>query len=146
MLHFLLELLDVPKEYRLCRNDILDSTFFCVRTGLPALAHVMSLTQSCRSDKLEVGLHLLLSPVGTAVKPAHRLFAHRPNPIQEGSSNALSRITSRRHTRPVEEYRCDLCIVHFNEIVGLITCKSVGFSQLAKRHSGSWIVAVVISM
>ena len=31
-----------------------------------------------------VGLHLLLSPVGTVVKPAYPLFAHRPNPIQEG--------------------------------------------------------------
>ena len=32
VLLFLLEVLDVPREYRLCRNEILDSTFFCVRT------------------------------------------------------------------------------------------------------------------
>ena len=152
MLHFLLELLDVPREYFLRRNEILDSTFFCVRTQLQVsprfLGNVMSLTQSfpCGSDKLVVDLHMLLSSVGTMVKPAYPLFAHRPNPIQEGSSNALSRIITRRHARSVEENRCILCIVRFNEIVGLITCKSVRFSQLAKRRSVSWIVAVVISM
>ena len=71
MLHFLIELLDVPREYRLCRSEMLDSTFFCVRTQLQVSLHLlgseMSLTQSslCRSEKLVVGLHLLLSPVGT---------------------------------------------------------------------------------
>ena len=69
-----------------------------------------------------IGRHLLLSPVSTAVKPTHAVFAHHPNPIQEGE---LSRIVSRRHAWSVEEHRCNLCIVHFSEIVGLINCKSV---------------------
>ena len=87
-----------------------------------------------------VGLHLLLSPVGTVVKPANPMFVHRPNPILEGRSNVLSRIISRRHARSVEEYRCDLRIVYFNEIVGLITCKSVRFGQSAKESS-MWRIA-----
>ena len=83
MLHFLLELLDVPREYCLCRSEILDSTFLCVRTlrlvSLHFLGSEMSLTLSffCRSDKLVLGLHLLLSPVSTAVKPAEHEVAHR---------------------------------------------------------------------
>ena len=65
--HFLLDLLDVLREYRLCRSEILDSTFFCVRTlrhvSLHFLGSEMNLTLSflSRSDKLVVGLHLLLS-------------------------------------------------------------------------------------
>ena len=100
MLHFLLEPLDVPREYHLCRNEIIDSTFFCVRTQLQVsprlLGNVMILTQSfpCRSDKLMVGLHLLLFPVGTVVKPADLLFAHRPHPIQEGESQLNHESTS----------------------------------------------------
>ena len=45
----------------------------------------MSLKQSflCRSEKIVVGLHLRLSPVGTVVEPAYPLFLHRPNPILE---------------------------------------------------------------
>ena len=41
MICFLLELLDVPSKYLLCRGEILDSTFSCVRNraaGLPAIA------------------------------------------------------------------------------------------------------------
>ena len=79
-----------------------------------------------------VGLHLLLSPEGTVVKLAYPLFAHRDS--GGGSSNPLSKIISRRHARFVEEYRCDLCIVFFNEIVGVITYKSVRFSGSAKRR------------
>ena len=48
---------------------------------------------------------------------------------------------SRRHAQSVEECRCSLCVVHFNEIVGLITCESVRFRRSAKRRSGSWIVS-----
>ena len=46
----------------------------------------MSLTQSflCWSDKLVVGLHMLLTPVSTVVRTAYPLFAHPPNPILEG--------------------------------------------------------------
>ena len=43
-----------------------------------------------KSDKLVVGLHLFLSPVSTAVKPACSVFDHRPNPIQEGGVAMLS--------------------------------------------------------
>ena len=84
MLHSLLE------PHRLCRSEILDSTFLCMRTQLQVsprlLGNMMSLTQSflCGSDKLVVSLHFLLSPVGTVVKPAYPFIADRPNPIQEG--------------------------------------------------------------
>ena len=47
------------------------------------------------SDKLAIVPHLPLAPVGTVVKPAERESGHRPNPIQEGCRNALSRIVSR---------------------------------------------------
>ena len=76
MIHFLLELLDVPRKYLLCRGEILDSTFTCVRTELQVsprlLGNVKNLTLSflCRSCKLVVGLHLLLSLVGTVLKRA----------------------------------------------------------------------------
>ena len=83
-----------------------------------------------------IGLHLLLSRVGTAGKPAC--------PLCE-SSNALSRSISRRHARSVEDYRCDLCTVHFNEIAGPITCKSVRFGQSAKASSMSRSAELVFS-
>ena len=50
-----------------------------------------------------IGQHFLLSPVNTVVKPAGSVFAHRPNPIQEGRRDAFSRIISRCHTRSVGE-------------------------------------------
>ena len=34
-----------------------------------------------QSDKLATGLHLLLAPVGTVVKPAEHEVAHRLSPI-----------------------------------------------------------------
>ena len=40
-LHFLLELLDVPRKCLLCRIVILDSTFFCVRTLLQVSLHFL---------------------------------------------------------------------------------------------------------
>ena len=49
------------------------------------------------------------------------------------SSNALSWNTSRRFARSVEEHRWNLRIVHFNEIFGLIICKSVYLSHSAKE-------------
>ena len=52
-----------------------------------------------------IGQHLL--PVNTVVKAAVFVFARRPNPIQEVSRDAFSRITSRCHTRP-EELRFNL--------------------------------------
>ena len=72
----------------LCWSVIIDWTFFCARTQLQVSPHLlgneMNLTQSflCRSDRLVIGLHLLLSPVSKVVKPACSVFAHRPNPIQ----------------------------------------------------------------
>ena len=152
MLHFLLEQLDVSREYCLCRNEILDSAIFCVRTQLQVsprlLGNAMSLTQSflCRSEKLVVGLLLLLSCKYSGEASISLICSSSKSDFRRRSGNALSRIIGRRHARSVEEYRCDLCIVHFSEIVGLITCKSVWFSHLAKRRSVSWIVAMVISM
>ena len=128
-LHFLFELLDVPKEYRLYWSEILDSTFSCVRRQLQISSHLFgnetNLTQGffCRSDKLVIGLHLLLFPVSTVVKSQHVPYLLIVQILfKKGRSNALSRIISRRHARSVEEYRCYLCTVHYNEIVGLITC------------------------
>ena len=48
----------------------------------------MNLTPSflLQSDKLVIGLHLLLSPARTVLKPAEHEFAHHPNPIQEEAS------------------------------------------------------------
>ena len=40
-LHFLLELLDVPKKYLLCRNVIHGSAFFCLRTLLQVSLHFL---------------------------------------------------------------------------------------------------------
>ena len=70
----------------------LDYIFFCVRTvrqvSLHFLGSEMNWTLSFlrKSDQLVVGLHLLLSPVSTVVKPAYSVFAHHPSPIQEGES------------------------------------------------------------
>ena len=52
----------------------------------------MNLTSSSllQSDKLVIGRHLLLSPESTVVKPVYPLFAHRPNPIQEGVTQMIS--------------------------------------------------------
>ena len=52
----------------------------------------MNLTSSflSQSDKLAIGPHVLLAPVGTVVKPAEHGFPHHPNPIQEGSVAMLS--------------------------------------------------------
>ena len=57
-----------------------------------SLGNEMNLTQSflCRRDKLVIGLHLLLSPVSTVVKPAYSVFALRQNPIQEVEVAMLS--------------------------------------------------------
>ena len=43
-----------------------------------------------QSDKLAIVLHLLLAPVGTAVKPAEHEVAHRPSPIPGGGVAMLS--------------------------------------------------------
>ena len=67
MIRFLLELLDVPRKYLLCRGEIIDSTFSCVRTELQVSPRLLgngknwTLTFLCRSGELVVGLHLLLS-------------------------------------------------------------------------------------
>ena len=152
VLHFLLELLDVSREYRLCRSEILDSTLFCVRTQLQdsprLLGNEMNLTQSFSQGVINlwsvcICFSLLWVPWWSQHVPYLLIVQIR---FKRGSSNALSRIISRRHARSVDEYRCTSCIVHLSEIVGLTTCKSIRFSQLAKRRSVSWIVAVVISM
>ena len=91
-----------------------------------------------------IGRHLLLFPVSTAVKPAYSVLDHRPNPIQEGRCRkALSRITSRHHTRSVEEHRFDLHGVVLNEIVGLISCTRGRFRQKTERRI-RWICAGII--
>ena len=80
------------RKCRLCRKMCLDSTFFHVRTLLQVSLHLfgseMNWTLSFldETDELVIGRHLLLSPVSTALKPAYSVFAHRPNPIQEGES------------------------------------------------------------
>ena len=56
-----------------------------------------------RSNTPVISQHLLLSPVSTVVKPAWSVFADRPNPIQEGSRDAFSRIMSRCLARSVED-------------------------------------------
>ena len=43
-----------------------------------------------------VGLHLLLSPAGTVVKPTCPSFARRPNPIQEGRVECSVRSVGQR--------------------------------------------------
>ena len=99
----------------------------------------MSMTQSwlCRSDKLVVALRLLLSPVCSGEASMPRILLTVQIRFLRASSNAFSRIINRHHARSVEEYRCDLCLVHFHEIIGLMTCKSVRFGQSAKKSSMS---------
>ena len=65
----------------------------------------MNLTPSFLSKNviLVIGQHLLLSFAHTVVKTAGSVFAHRPNPTQEGSRDAFSTIISRCRTRSVEE-------------------------------------------
>ena len=151
-LHFLLELLDVPRIYLLCRNVTLDSTFFCVRTllqvSLQLFRSEMNLTLSflSGSNKLVIGRHLPLSPVSTPVKPAYPVIAHHSNPIQEGESQCFQLNHSRCHARSLKDHWWNLCIVHFTEIVELIMCRHLRFSQWAESRNVMWIVAVVVSL
>ena len=82
----------------------------------------MNLTSSflLQRDKLVIGPHLLLSPASTVVKPQEHKFTHRPNPIQEGRRNGLSRIVGRSFSWSVEEQRSDTQILVFCKILGLI--------------------------
>ena len=78
-----------------CQSEILDSTFFCVRTQRQVsprlLGNEMNLTQSslCRSDKLVIGVHLLLSPVSAVVTTAGHEVALRLSPIPEVGSQCF---------------------------------------------------------
>ena len=87
-----------------------------------------------------VGLHLLLSPASTVVKSALPEFAHRPNPIQEGNLDTLSRIKSRCHARPVTNNLHKFIL--FCQISELITCRRMVIGQGTEGHI-SWIVAMV---
>ena len=145
--HLFPELFDILKKCLLCQKVCLDSTLLVCQNTLAGSLHFLgsemnwTLSFLWKSDKLVVGQHLLVSPPNAAVKPAYSVSGHRPNPtIQEGSLNALSWITSRRHARSVEEHRFDLYICHFIEILGLLTCRRCRFSQRTERQI-RWIGA-----
>ena len=83
-----------------------------------------------------VGRYMLLCPASAPAKPAFSVFAHPPNPIQEGSRSAF--IISRRHTRSVEEHRFDqFGGVLFSEILGILTCGRVRFRGPKDTFDGS---------
>ena len=130
-LHFLFELLDVPREYR----------EHCCRS--PFEREVM-LTLSFLSRSDRVGT--CLSPVSTVVKPAYPVIAHHPKPIQEGESQR-SQLNQKSMSCSVcgRTSVCILCIVHFSELLGLITCRQLRCSHWAESRNVLWIVAVIIS-
>ena len=110
----------------------------------------MSLTQSFLCERvmtLVVGLHLLLSSVDTVVKPAYPFFCSST----KSDSGEESRCSQQNHKSTSrsglwKNISCNLCIVHFNEIVGLSsTCNEpkVVQRQLCQTSLNvSWIVHV----
>ena len=80
-----------------------------------------------------VGLHLLLSPASTVVKSALPEFAHRPNPIQEGNLDTLSRIKSRCHAWPVTNNLHKFIL--FCQISELITCRRMNADRPRNRRT-----------
>ena len=94
-------------------------------------------TEFSLSDKLVIGQHVLLFAVNTEVRPAWSVFAHRPNPIQEGESRCF------QQNHKSMSYSVSGRITVF-KIFALITCRRVQIAQGTERHIYC-AVAVVIS-